>query len=103
MAHGLDREIESSLKAGMRQVSLQQLDAELVALGYVRDTDTRCACTAKNLTTGNTYPCVTFGVKESDSGLSAFHVAARRDDNFRRLQELRFWTFVVSRGSIVAV
>lgn len=100
---GLNVEIESSLHAGMRQVTLRELDAELKALGYQRALDMRASCIAKNMDTGNTYPCVTYGVSEVDTGMSAFHVNARRDERFKALQELRRWTFVVQRGAIVGV
>ncbi len=99
----LQSEIDRSLAAGMRQVTMRELDAELNALGYEREPDSRAAGTAKNLDTGNTYPSVTWGTREADTKQSAFHVDSRRDDRFKRLQELRRWTFVVSRGSIVSV
>ena len=100
---GLTLEVKRTLEYGGRQVSMATLDAELEALGYRRAPDSRCTCIAKNMSTGNTYPCVTWGVQEIDTGMSAFHYMARRDANFTRLQELRFSTFAVARGQYVSV
>jgi len=35
-------------------------------------------------------PTLSTGIKEADTGRSAFHVEARRDAKFRALQKLRF-------------
>ncbi len=39
---------------------------------------------------GRSYPCLSTGIMEADTGRSAFHGEARRDAKFRRLQALRF-------------
>jgi hypothetical protein len=99
----LQKEIDSSRAAGMEWISIPELDARLETLGYRRDPDSRCVCVTKNLTTGNTYPCVTWDVQEIDTGMSAFHVNARRDERFRKLQELRFNTFAVLGGKYISL
>lgn len=38
---------------------------------------------------GESYPCCTTGIDEIDTGLSFANCDARRDTNFRALQELR--------------
>jgi hypothetical protein len=45
------------------------------------------------------------GVREIDSGLSFAHVDARRDENFRALQQLRFEgsLFAVVRGTLFEI
>ena len=100
---GLAAEIAVSLAAGMRRVTVAELDRELADLGYRRGKDSRCTCTAQNMATGNHYPCTTYGVDEADTGMSAFNVDARRDANFKALQALRFNTFAVSQGRMVSV
>jgi hypothetical protein len=52
---------------------------------------------------GESYPCVTTGVSETDTGLSAFHVHARRDANFDKLQEMRLSgkLFAVSASALL--
>lgn len=94
---GLRIEVESALRAGMKLVSLAELDEMIDQLGYARDKSMRCTCIAKNLATGNTYPNVSFGVREKDTKRSAFHFESRRDENFKKLQEIRFDTFSVVR------
>ena len=52
---------------------------------------------------GQTYPSLSTGIKEADTGRSAFHVDARRDTKFRTLQELRFEVglYTVLKGAIL--
>ncbi len=52
---------------------------------------------------GISYPSVTTGIREADTGMSAFHVDARRDANFAKLQQMRLSGeyFAVSRGAIL--
>ncbi len=100
---GLYTEVKHSHECGMEQLTMATLDARLAELGYKRESDSRCTCIARNLTTGNSYPCVTYGVKESDTGMSAFHFEARRDDKFKALQALRFNAFAVVRGQYVSI
>lgn len=95
-----------ALDSELRQLSVAQLDAELARLGYRRDRSTRCACIARWMSgprAGKSWPCVTFGVVEADTGLSAFNVNARRDDQFKALQQLRQYAYSVSRGAIIEV
>lgn len=99
----LEREIAAMLKAGGRQVSMVAMRAELLELGYELEMDMRASGVARNLTTGNSYPSVTYGVREIDTRMSAFHFQARRDPNFKALQAWRFWTFAVVRGAMVTV
>ena len=51
---------------------------------------------------GRSYPCVTTGLRETDTGLSAFNAGARRDADFSRLQAMRAGGdyFAVSNGAL---
>ena len=69
-------------------------------IGYRRDPNTRAACVATNVITGESHPNVNFGVKQIDTGMSAYHYQARRDENFKKLQALRMNTFCVVHGAI---
>lgn len=102
-ANGLDIEVEASLKAGARQMTLPVIRTELRRIGYEIDPGTRAAGVFRNLDTGNNYPGATYGVCEIDTRMSAFHYQARRDANFRALQEFRQWTFTVSGGRMVTI
>lgn len=92
-------EVEKAIECGMSMVSRTELDSMIKKLGYVRDKESRCACIARNLTTGNTYPNVNFGVIEKDTGRSAFHFESRRDANFQALQKIRMDIFCVVRNA----
>lgn len=107
MNTALENEVAArALDSDMRQLSIAQLDTELARLGYRRDRSMHCASIARWMTgprAGKSYPCVTFGVVEADTGLSAFNVNARRDDQFKALQQLRQYAYSVSRGAIIEV
>ena len=94
-------EVARRLAWGMERVSLQGLIARVEALGYRLDRDLDCRSTARDMKTGDSYPCLTTGLKEANTGVSAFHYRdARRDNNFQALQALRRSTFAVLRGAI---
>jgi hypothetical protein len=74
------------------EFTLTGLKHELKRLGYRLDRSMDSRSTARWLTgerSGESYPCITTGIKESDTGKSAFHFEARRDKNFESLQKLR--------------
>jgi hypothetical protein len=54
---------------------------------------------------GQSYPAINTGVKEVDTGLQFCHIDARRDENFKTLQEWRSdcRLFAVVRGSILEI
>ena len=80
----------------------------LRAMGYCMDRTMDCASVATWRTgpgAGESYPCISTGLREIDTGLSAFNVDARRDANFAALQALRFSgeLFAIVRGSILEI
>ncbi len=103
LAENTLQEYDTMLAAGVERLTYRGLDRRLAALGYEREFDSRCAGAAKNLTTGNTYASVTWGVRERDTKQSAFHFQSRRDTNFQNLQQLRQDVFVFVRGSIITI
>lgn len=77
---------------GIEFTSPLALDKELRKIGYRLDRKMDCRSTARWMTgdrAGESYPACSTGIKEVDTGLSAFNVDARRDANFDKLQELR--------------
>jgi hypothetical protein len=77
-----------------------------VSLGPVPAEEPCAQCGVKWMTgprAGKSYPCVASGICETGTGLSAFHVHARRDANLARLQEMRLGGkyFAVSGGAIL--
>ena len=73
-------------------ITISLLKAEIEKLGYTFDRTMDCRFTAQYISgerIGRSYPAMNTGLIEMDTGLSAFHYQARRDENFERLQELR--------------
>jgi hypothetical protein len=80
--------------------TLAGLKAALAAIGYKVDRSCDARGNTRYITgehVGESYPATNLYVVEADTGMSAFHVDARRDENFRKLQELRF------RGALYAI
>lgn len=103
MTNGLDIEVAAMLKAGARQMTLPAIRAELRRIGYEIDPGTRATGVFRCLETGSSYPGATYGVREIDTHMSAFHYQARRDANYQALRELRRWTFAVSGWRMVTI
>jgi hypothetical protein len=88
------------------RLSVKELTQRFADLGYKLDRTMDCRCTARWVSgpdVGESYPCITTGVKETDTGMSAFHFASRRDANFRAMQALRSEIFAVTHGAILEV
>ena len=104
MRDSLQQEIARREAAGCERLSVSGMAERFALLGYRLDRSLDCHGVAR-LTTSDgetlSYPCVTTGVKERDSGLSAFNVDARRDHAFRAMQELRQTVYAVTRGAIL--
>lgn len=101
----LDDELDRRRRRGHNPVALHQLTAVLAGIGYRLDRALDCRSDNRYLSgpdMGRSYPAVNACIVEADTGLSFANVMARRDDNFRRLQELRFSgeLFAVVRGRI---
>lgn len=94
------------VKSGTRQLSLAQFKAEFAALGYRFDASMACKSVARYVTgprAGETYPANSWYPVQSDDGLSAWNVDARRDDKFKALQKLRNDVFAVHAGYVIEV
>lgn len=100
MPSSVEAEVASRLDMGCRQLTKAGIVQELAALGYQLDLHTACTGTATDCTSGRTYPCITNGVREIDTKMSAFHFEARRDDKFKALQQLRLDVFAVVGGKV---
>ena len=104
MSHLTAEEIAPRLQAlGMRRLTMRALQAEIAALGYKLNRDLDCRASSRFITgslADTSYPCCAGYVVQSDDGLSFANVNARRDSNFRALQNLRGEVFAISRGAI---
>ena len=103
MNKALAVEIAERRAHGATLLTVPQFAARFAALGYTLDRDLDCRSTARYLADNRTYPCCNTGLKEADSGLSAWNVNARRDSRFEQMQELRGQIFAISRGAILEV
>ncbi len=104
MKTAIEAEIAARLAMGCEQLSVAEMGARFQALGYKLDRSLDCRHVARIMSgkrAGESYPAISTGVREADSGLSAFNVDARRDDNFRAMQKLRQDIFAVTRGAIL--
>jgi len=74
------------------EYTMSEIVFMLKKIGYKLDRKMDCRGMAKWMTgerSGETYPCLTTGIIESDTKRSAFHFKSRRDRNFDELQFLR--------------
>lgn len=88
---------------GCERLTINQIEERLAQIGYRLDRDRDCRGYSRIITgprAGTSYPEITTGVNQADDGVSAFNVNARRDANFRALQQLRMDVFAVHRGAI---
>ena len=99
----LEVEIAYRLSIGCEQLSVKALTNGFKALGYTLDRSMDARCNARYLDSGRTYPCCTTGIRETDTGRSAFHFESRRDSNYQAMQDLRGKIFSISRGAILEV
>ena len=93
MNPALANELTARAADSWHPVTLSEIKRQLRDLGYALDRTLDCRSTARIMTgprAGKTYPTLSTGIKEADTGRSAFHVEARRDANFEALQKLRF-------------
>ncbi len=99
----LEAELQRRHLRGQSPRTLSWIKSELNKIGY-RLGDDPCRCNAR-WDNGSSYPCDTRQVFEADSGLTFCNTGARRDESFKRLQEIRFsgeW-FAVVCGHIVEI
>jgi hypothetical protein len=101
----LAEEIAHKRAQGGRQVTLEQLDAELRAIGYRLDCGGDCPSVNRYVSgprAGRSYPAVNLRVVQASDGMSAMHIEARRDARFEALQQMRRTDalFAVHRGRL---
>lgn len=94
-------EAATRINTGAELLSVSEMGERFRAIGYALDRNLDCRSQARYLDSGLTYPACTTGVKEADTGMSAFHYQARRDASFRAMQALRSQVFAISRNAIL--
>lgn len=97
---------QAALANGMQILTVKEFSARFAALGYKLDRSMDCRSNARFMTgeyAGEVYPCVTTDIREIDTGMSAFHYQARRDENFKAMQKLRGEICAITRGALLEV
>lgn len=98
-------EVRARTARGFPPKTIAQIRKEILEIGYRIDRRLDAMGKTRILTgerAGESYPCITTGIVEADTGRSAFHFAARRDANFARLQDMRLNEshYAIVKGSI---
>lgn len=102
----LAREIAWLESQGVERVTVAEFGRRFAALGYRLDRSLDCRAMSRYMSgprAGDSYPCCDTGLKESDTGLSAWNINARRDANFQAMQAMRGTFYAVTRGHILEV
>ena len=102
----LNAEIARRKALGLAPMTVAQIEARLRPLGYRLDRNLDCRSTARILAgpaAGISYPCLTTGIRDIETGASAFHFRGRRDARFKELQAFRLSeeAFAVVGGAIL--
>lgn len=95
--------VQEAAARDARPMSRAAFVSAFAALGYRVDFDAQADCLARYMTgprAGEAYPQRTFGVREADTGRSAFHYESRRDDRFAAMQALRLHAYYLAAGRI---
>lgn len=103
---GLESELARRAAEGSKPTTMAEIHRRLEDLGYRIDRSGTCRFNCKILSgpgAGDTYPAFTVYIREIDTGMCAFHVDARRDENFKALQKMRFEErpFAIVRGHLL--
>jgi hypothetical protein len=99
----IEKEIAFREKLGLIKVPFAQLKAMIREIGYRFDPDMACKSLARYMTgerAGESYPSNSLKPVQLDDGLSFSHFEARRDENFKRLTEIRNTHYSVHGGYI---
>ena len=99
LTEGTNREYEEMLKAGCTPYSWAELLNAISALGYALDRT--LGFVYNNMSNKNKYRAKSIGIIEADTKLHFSHLEARRDENYKRLQELRVDAVCIYGGRIV--
>ena len=95
---GTQAEVDDMLAHEMRQLTPGELSAELAELGY--ELDYSLAFYYHNTSNKFHFHARSLDVREIDTKIGFAHIDSRKDDNFRKLQQLRMETFIFHKGQI---
>lgn len=102
----LERKIfKSEIEAGQTHYTLAEFKLEIEKLGYSFKPLDFCRYEGKFLSgkfKGVKHKCISLAYKHNKTGLSAFDVSAPRDENFEKLQALRFYSCGIHGGRCIS-
>lgn len=93
---------EYDVAHGATQYTWSEVLQRLDALGYALDRRFDCKSVGR-ASSGHTFPCLSVGIVEKDTGKRFSHVDARRDANFEELQRFRMWATCIHKGYVVSL
>lgn len=101
-------ELERRAAQGRHPSTLARIAHDLASIGYKLDRSGDCTSTARYVTgdhAGESYTCTTTTVREIDTHKTYCNAEARRDANFKTLQQWRFngELFAVINDSILDI
>lgn len=97
---GTLKEVEDMIKSGMIQLSKSEYIEMLDTFGYKMGPKYMELRYVNNLNEGRIWNEFTFDIVEKDTRLSFAHVDARKDLNFKKLQDMRMNYFVFENNVI---
>jgi hypothetical protein len=105
---GLQEELACRLSRGHKPTTVLDMSAQLKAMGYRLDRSMDCKHRSRIMSgpcAGQSFPAVSTGVREIDSGKTFANVDAQRDSSFKALQAIRFENslFAVVNGHILDI
>ena len=93
------KEYENCVKSRMQPIDFKSLLFAIDSLGY--EIDYNLSFIYDNTSNDISYKGKFIYVIQKDDGLSFSHINARRDDNFKKFQDLRLNSICMHRGYII--
>lgn len=100
----LEAELTFRASINCQRLTVSEFCRRFAALGYRVDRSMDCRGLSRYMTgehAGRSYPHCDTGINEADTGRRAWHFEARRDSNFKAMQELRGQIFAVTRDGYI--
>jgi hypothetical protein len=102
--NALERETARLISSGCRQVTLSAMKADLARMGFRLDRSMDCRCVAKDLETGDTFPCITSDARQISTGAGFANTAADRTaPGWRELMDYRSRHFAIVQNAIFTI
>lgn len=102
--NAMEIERESLIAAGMKEVSLTQYAADILAMGFKLDRSMDCHCMARDMATGRTFPAITSCARQIETGAGFANTTCNRDAaGWTQFMAYRREHFAIVRGKVFTV